>query len=219
MAEFVDWSGVAFFSLDKLLGKDRQGITLKTPYDSVFAIIDTALKTGKDNDGTAVIYFATSSNFDPPLAILDWDILQIEGALLEKWLPSVFVQLEHWAKKVKARHGSMGAMIEDKNSGTVLIQQAQHKNWPAQAIPETLTALGKDERALNVSGHVYTEKVKLTREAYDKTVNYKEAERNHLVTQVTGFRIGDKDAAKRADDLLDCFTYGCAVALGNADGF
>jgi len=36
---------------------------------------------------------------------------------------------------------------------------------------------------------------------------------NHFLHQVTTFRIGDKEAAKRADDLLDCFTYGVAVGL------
>jgi len=36
---------------------------------------------------------------------------------------------------------------------------------------------------------------------------------NHLLHQITTFRIGDKDAARRADDALDCFTYGVAIAL------
>ena len=53
---------------------------------------------------------------EPPhrLVILDWDVSQIEGALLETWLPTVFQQLEHLARKCRARMGSLGAMIEDK---------------------------------------------------------------------------------------------------------
>ena len=43
-------------------------------------------------------------------------------------------------------------MIEDKNSGTILLQQALRRGMPAQAIDSKLTAVGKDERALNVSG-------------------------------------------------------------------
>ena len=156
LAEFVDWSGVAFFSLDNLLGPDRQGIDPRVPLDGVFAVIDTAMKSGKENDGTAVIYFGVSKIFEPALVILDWDIVQIEGAMLEHWLPSVFVHLEALAKTTRALHGSQGAWIEDRGAGTVLLQQAMNRNWQAHAIPETLTALGKDERALNVSGHVYT---------------------------------------------------------------
>jgi hypothetical protein len=40
-----------------------------------------------------------------------------------------------------------------------------------------------------------------------------------MADQVHGFRIGDKNAAKRADDLYDCFVYAVAISLGNADGF
>jgi len=219
LAEFVDWSGVAFFAKDKFLGPDGQGVVPRTPLDYVFAVVDTALKTGKDNDATAVIYFGYSSIWPTPLYILDWDIQQIEGALLERWLPSVFVKLDSYTKELKCRQGSIGALIEDKGSGTVLLQQAQHRKWPAHAIPETMTALGKDERALNVSGHHWQGKCKLTPHAYDKVVNYKEKTQNHLLLQVCGFKIGDKDAAKRADDLLDCYCYGMCSALGNADGF
>jgi hypothetical protein len=78
---------------------------------------------------------------------------------------------------------------------------------------------GKDERAISVSGYVYREMVKLARPAYDKVTMYKGVSKNHLVSQVVGFRIGDKEAAKRADDLLDCFVYGVALSLGNAEGF
>jgi hypothetical protein len=52
-----------------------------------------------------------------PLLILDWDIVQIEGALLETWLPTVFRRLEELARLCGARHGPLGAWIEDKNSG------------------------------------------------------------------------------------------------------
>jgi hypothetical protein len=53
----------------------------------------------------------------PRLIILDWDIAQIEGGVLEHWLPSVFLTLEELAQLCRARLGSAGAFIEDKNSG------------------------------------------------------------------------------------------------------
>jgi hypothetical protein len=222
--KFVDFSGVAILDTDKLLVADpatgkRVPVPMPERVDAVFAVIDTAVKTGKDNDGTAVIYFAVSRNTGFPLVILDWDTKQIEGALLETWLPTVFSNLEQYARLTKARSGSLGAMIEDKTTGSVLIQQSARRGWPGRAIPETLTALGKDERAISVSGYVYQEKSKITQLAYDKVVMYKGAMRNHLLRQIQDFRIGDKDAATRADDLLDCFTYGVALALGNAEGF
>lgn len=218
LAEFVDWSGVAFFALDSLL-VDGRPIPYPAPCDAVFAVIDTAVKTGSDNDGTAVLYCAQDRFSAPPLRILDYDIVQIEGALLESWLPTVFQRLESLAAECRARFGSQGAWIEDKGSGIVLCQQAQRRGWPAEPIDSKLTALGKDERALSVSGYVYRGDVKLTRHAYDKVVQYKGVSRNHLLSQITGFRLGDKDAAKRADDLLDTFCYSVALSLGNIEGF
>jgi hypothetical protein len=93
--------------------------------DCVFAIIDTASKTGTENDGTAVTFFPRDRyGGRQRLIILDWDIVQIEGALLVTWLPLVFAQLEQLSQICQARFGSIGAVIEDKNSGTIFLQQA-----------------------------------------------------------------------------------------------
>lgn len=217
LAEFVDWSGVAFFAREKLLDRDRP-VPYPKSCDCIFAVIDTASKTGTENDATAVTFFAYTSFGPLPLLILDWDITQIEGSLLEAWLPSVFQRLEELARVCGARGGSIGAMIEDKNSGTVLIQQAQRRRLQAQAIDSKLTAMGKDERAISVSGYVFQGKVKYTDHAFHKIMVYKSKSRNHLTEQVESFRVGDKDS-RREDDLLDTFCYGIALALGDNRGF
>ena len=217
MAEFVDWAGAAFFNREKLLINDEP-VPYPTKCDAVFAIIDTASKTGTDNDGTAVTYFATTKHGGVPLLILDWDIAQIEGATLETWLPSVFDRLEELARLVGARMGSFGAWIEDKASGIVLLQQARNRGMMARPIESKLTALGKDERAISVSGYVHRGWVKYSDRAFNKTSIYKRKSRNHLVEQVESFRIGDKDS-DREDDLLDTFCYGIAISQGNSEGF
>jgi hypothetical protein len=218
LAEFIDWSGVAFFALDNLL-VDGKPIPYPPRADSVFCCIDTSLKSGKDHDGTAVVYCSYDRFSEPPLCVLNYDIIQIDGDLLEDWLPSVFQELEILSKKCSARFGSLGAFIEDKGSGTVLIQAAQRRGWPAEAISSPLTNLGKDERALNVSGYVFRGEVKFTHHAYDKTVMFKGTQRNHLLSQITGYRVGDKEAYKRSDDLVDAWMYCIALSLGNSEGF
>jgi hypothetical protein len=117
-----------------------------------------------------------------------------------------------------ARHGSLGAFIEDKNSGTILLQQVLRRGMPAQAIDSKLTAVGKDERAISVSGYVFRGEVKYTEHAFHKTITYKRRSKNHLMDQVERFRVGDKDS-KREDDLLDTFCYGIALAFGDSKGF
>lgn len=218
-AEFVNWTGAEFFNVEKLLIAG-QPIPVPTLCNGVFAVIDSATKTGTDNDGTAVTYFARMTQGSQiALVILDWDIVQIEGALLETWLPTVFQNLEILARQCSARMGSVGVFIEDKASGEILLQQAKRRQMNVHAIESRLTALGKDERAISVSGYVHNDKVKITQPAFDKVKVYKSVSRNHLIGQVKGFRIGDKDAAKRADDLLDTFTYGVSLALGDRGGF
>jgi phage terminase large subunit-like protein len=217
-AESDDWAGVGFFARDKLLDQD-QPVPYPARCDCVFAVIDTASKTGTENDATAVTFFARDQRDGRArLIILDWEIAQIEGALLETWLPMVFERLEELSRLCRARNGSIGAFIEDKNSGTILLQQAVRRQWLAHAIESKLTAVGKDERAISVSGYVYRGSVKYSAHAFNKTEAYKRKSRNHLVDQVENFRIGDKEN-KRENDLLDTFCYGIAIALGNDKGF
>ena len=229
LAEFVDFSGAAFFALDNML-ENGQPVDYPVRCEAVFATIDSAVKTGRENDGTAVVYFALVRNnvrlvgpdgqMQPlhRLIILDWDVSQIEGALLESWLPNVFKLLQDYGAQCQAAQGSLGAFIEDKSSGMVLIQQARRRGWPAHAIESDLTKVGKDERAISVSGYVYRKLVKFSRHAFEKTTNYKGTIRNHLRGQVVGFRIGDKNST-REDDAADAFMYGLAIALGNSEGF
>lgn len=217
-ALFVDFSGVAFFGSNKLL-IDGAGVAWPTHCDQVFAVIDSAVKGGKEHDGTAVTYWAQSNAaIGHPLVMLDWDIVQIDGALLEHWIPSVFVRLNELALACGARFGSGGAYIEDAASGSILLQQCALRELPATALPQQLTGAGKDARAINASGPVHRGEVKFSGFAHDKVVEFKGTTRNHMAAQVFGFRIGDKKAATRADDLLDSFVYAVAISLGNTEG-
>lgn len=216
LAEFVDWRGTAFFSLESFC-LDGKPATLPERVDMVYATIDTALKDGLEHDGTGVVYWAKNTYDETRLYILDWDVLQIQGAFLEDWLPSVQARLEELATSCKARFGNAGPWIEDKGSGTVLIQQAIRHGIAAHAIDGELVAMGKEGRALNISGYVHRGQVKLTQYAFDKITNYRGQSKNHFLSQVCGFRMGTK--TPHTLDLLDCFTEGVAIGLGNSEGF
>ena len=217
-------AGTSFFDVNNILvaRQSNDGATVyepiepRAPLDAVFATIDTAVKTGSKNDGTAVIYWGVNKQAEYPLVLLDWDIVQIEGSLLETWLPTVSQNLEGFARQYRARMGSLGSWIEDKASGMILLQQAARRGLHAQAINSKLTAVGKDERCISVSGYVQRQMVKISRQAYDKITNYKGKSGNHFLMQVFRFQIGVKD---QADDLLDAWCYGIAMACGDAEGF
>lgn len=218
-AKFVDFSGHAFFPLTSLLVNERP-VAPPANCDGVFAVIDTAIKDKSEHDGTGVVFAAVdqfgTSGQTHQLTLLDYDLIHIEGSLLEAWLPSVFERLEEWARACRARYGSVGVWIEDKGSGTILLQQAGRRGWRAQAIESKLTDLGKDARAISVSGYVHQGKVKLSETAYDRQLIFREVHRNHLIAQVTGYRVGIDSGM---DDLLDCFCYSVAIALGDRAGF
>ena len=215
LAEFIDWTGQAFFSQESLL-VDGEPVNMPVNPDVVYCIIDTAVKGGKEHDGVAVVYFALEHRQRTRLYVLDWSIQQIEGSLLEAWLPGVLGRCNDLAKEVRAIQGSIGAFIEDKAAGSILIQQAQRRQLEAQPIDSTLTSYGKDERGVSVSGYVYRGDVKVTRPAFEKVVPYKGINKNHLLSQVCGFRVGVKD---QDDDLYDGFCYGIAIGIGDSKGY
>ena len=208
-------AGTSFFDVQNGL---INGAPVEYPLrcDCVYAVMDTAVKTGSKNDGTGTIYFALSQHVGNKVTILDWDITQIEGGLLENYLPGVFQNCELLAQKCGARGGSLGLFIEDKNSGSILIQQGQRRGWPTRAIESKLTSVGKDERAVSVSGYVTRGDVKISKHAYDKITVYKGRTGNHFLMQTFRFQIGVKD---QVDDLLDCWCYGIAIGLGDNQGF
>jgi len=210
--------GGSFFSIDSfLVGGEPIPDEKLVRVDSIYAVVDTAAKTGKTRDGVGVVYFARTRAGITPLAILDWDLHQMEGAMLETWLPTVFERLEQLCQKHKARFGSAGVWIEDKSSGIILLQQAQRKGLNVSPIDTKLTSLGKSERAINVSGYIHAGEVKIVKSAYDKVSTYKGRTRNHLLGQVLAFDPSIKDMGE--DDLLDCNSYGIALGIGNREGF
>lgn len=215
-AEFIDWSENALFDIQKLL-VDEAPVEHPKFCDGVFAIMDTALKGGQEHDGTGVVYFALEMTYEPPrLTILDWDVFQINASLIEAGMPGIFERLEHFANACRARRGSLGVHIEDAQMGAILLQKGETAGWPVMAISSVLTSKGKDERAVMASSPHYLEKCKISRPAYDKVCEFKRTTKNHLIAQIAAFHLADKDAHKRADDLLDCYMYGLLLAFGDS---
>jgi hypothetical protein len=233
LAEFVDWTGVAFFPIDKLLvesgllGPEGGVIMVPVPMpdrcDTVLAIIDTAVKSGQVHDSTAVIYGSYNSLLQTaPVNILDWDIISIEGADQADWLPSVYARGEELARLCGARNGFSGALIEDRVTGMVLLQQSANlRNQgiyaPSFPIDSKLTMMGKSERSIAASPYVYRGDIKITEYAYNKTKVHKRVSANHLLKQIGSFRIGSKDL-NPSDDLLDTFCYLVLMTRGSNAG-
>jgi len=217
LAEFVSWDSSTFFKLDYFMGADGLPVNYPNKCDYVFAVLDCAAKSGTEHDGTGVLYCAFSQYHGDKLVWLDYELHSVDAAMLEYLAPSIMKRCDELAAQCGARRGSIGLFVEDAAGGTVLIQQGQAKGWPVTPIPSKLMAKGKDERAMIAGGPAYRGECKISRHAFDKVIPWKGRNLNHLVHQVVTFRIGDKDASKRADDLLDTACYSIALTLVSED--
>lgn len=220
LAQFVDWSAASLFDVRKWFEGESQDQPVDYPEncEAVFAVLDTAVKGGTEHDGTAVVFYAVDTRPGRQrLTILDWDVVQINGALLETWMPSVFERLNELSGQCVAVNGSLGVFIEDASMGSILLQKGESLGWPVNKIESALTSKGKDERAIMASGYHYRGLAKISRYAYEKTAVFKGETANHLHKQVSRFHLADKNAHKRADDLLDDYTYGLIIAFGSGD--
>jgi Terminase RNaseH-like domain len=100
--------------------------------------------------------------------------------------------------------------VEDAASGPILIEK-----YPSivEALPHQWTMEGKDLRAYAVQQYFNGGRVRITEACYAKTVSFKGVRVNHLWTQLNAFVLGDKEASKRADDLLDAAVYAASVSF------
>jgi hypothetical protein len=212
-AQFVNLSGVGLFDVAAMLDKGQPWPTPEK-FDLVFATLDSGVRGGQEHDASAVVYVGVNV-FLPPhgVYVLDWEAVELGAGDLELWFAGIGRKLDEYAEKT--RMGSRGVFIERAGLGEMLLAKAATLGVLAEEINPELVSRGKDLRALAAEGHVNSGKVKLTAPACDRTSKLKGVLRNHLLAQIAGFRIADKDAWKRSDDLSDAFTY--AVLLAYAD--
>lgn len=219
-AKFVSWAEEAFFKPEYFLDENKEPVAWPTKCDGVVAVMDCAAKSGSQNDATGVVYFALNKIATKGIyrmVMLDYEMHSINASMLEHLAPRVLARCEELAFKCGARYGSLGVWVEDAAGGIVLNQQAKAQDWgrKVHAIESELMMKGKDERAMMAGGPAWRGECKISRYALDKIMEWKGRRANHLLHQLTSFRIGDKDAYKRADDLLDCVCYGIVLFLVN----
>ena len=228
-AQFVDFAGEAFLRLDLML---NNGNSINVPihhngsFTGIFAVMDTAFGGPDkiDSDGTAYIIFAfMPSQYSPDkkshIYILDWGIEQISGDLLKDYLERVSQDMHYWSDQVQARFGVKSIMIEEKGSGIILLQQAQKAGLDTIAVNPKLVTLGKDARVLSTSNYLNQNLIHLTQYALEKEMMFKKTNTNHLIRQLSEYRINDKARHKKNDDLVDAFCYAVLESFEDRDRF
>jgi hypothetical protein len=210
-AQFVNLAGVGLFDVAAMLNK---GEPWETPekFDTIFATLDSGVRGGQEHDASAVVYVGLNALLPPPgLFVLDWEAVELGAGDLELWFAGIGRSLEEYAEQT--RLGSQGVYVERAGLGEMLLAKADALGVVAQEIQPELVARGKDLRALAAERFVNGGQVKLTPPACDRVSRLKGILRNHLLAQVAGFRIADREAWRRSDDLVDALVYATLLAF------
>jgi hypothetical protein len=210
-AQFVNLAGVGLFDVAAMLNKGEPWPTPEL-FDTVFATLDSGVRGGQTHDASAVVYCGLNMAVAPlGLYLLDWEAVELGAGDLELWFAGIGRTLAGYASK--SRMGSHGVHIENAGLGEVLLAKAGSLGVPAEEIPSQLVSRGKDLRALSAERFINGGRIRLTAQAANKISRLKGVQRNHLLAQIAGFRIADKDAWKRSDDLIDCVVYAALLAF------
>ena len=209
--EFTSLDSAALIDVTKLLQPDGTPWPDSAHYDSIFVVIDSAIKVNPNADGTAALYCGVTGTHTEhkTLWLLDYDIVQVTAGVIEPWFEGVVAR----ARELFAQHQTLGAgpiYVEDAASGPILIEKYP---YVTEALPQQWTKEGKDLRAYAAQGFFNGRRVRITEACYGKTVSFKGVTINHLWTQLNSFALGDKEASRRADDLLDCAVYAASATF------
>jgi hypothetical protein len=223
-AIFLDVSGASIFPLRLLLDENSEphpdeGYIVN--YVGV-AIDSNSGKGGPDRDGVAAVIFAVTlpnvmkgSLAGARVVLCDWDIRSLAQGGIVPWLTHVRELAMAWFYRLRPLSGLPKAHIEPAGNAYSLIEAAQTMGFSPTEIPSEFVVLGKDNRALHAEPHFLADRVKIGRAALEERQSYRGVTANHLVLQLTGFKLFDKEASKREDDLLDAALYGVLVGLGD----
>jgi len=230
LADFVSFDGAEFLPLDLMLNNGDPYDLPCTPTGElkllIFAVADTSFggngrgeKT--DSDGTAFLICGLQPHAPdglPRVFLLDWGIEQITSHLLSNYFENIISLMEDWANKSCYPQAPM-LYVEDAGAGRTTLQQMGSLGLRVDAIPSKMMSVGKDSRVLTASRYLNLKQVCMTQHALQKKTSFKNRNANHLVEQITNYKINDPKRHTRSDDLTDAFSYAVMLGCGNQRGF
>jgi hypothetical protein len=190
------------------------GVQMPKTCECVFGVIVANMRLGKDTDGAAAIFCAHDSTPSHPVIVLDWDVTELNSRLLDDWMDGMFARLEIFSQICNPVMGNMGIWFKDDTTGMVFLSRADKKGYIAQIIESDLDDMN---RALTVSGAIRDGEVQISRDALEKTQNFKGVTRNHLTGQVGEFMPSMKDLDGKV--VLNALTHAISLSKGNIEGY
>lgn len=189
---------------DALMKIDGNAVAAPEWTELVYGVVHNAGRPGRDNSGTAATLW--SLTIDQELYCIGWEYTDAEGVALEQWLRDLYGRLGDASEK--ARLGSLGLFLSADGENEVVRAKAASFG-DAPEIEGRITEMDARGQALHVTN--YLGSVRLTAAAVDHSIEFRGAERNHLLFQVRKFSADTKDVEDMA--MLRSFVYGVSIGL------
>ncbi len=162
--------------------------------NGIFALVTAGIDPAAPDD-IAVVFFSYWLHGEglPPIVVLDWDIDVLTPEVMQLWAPAVLERVEELKKEIKVLGMTPPIAIEPAGLGGTLWQDARAAH-PVELLGQspaerTLMEMPLPQRVLSASAHVNAGRVRIAREAYEKTTTHRGVTRNHLLHALAGFGV------------------------------
>ena len=162
--------------------------------NGIFALVTAGIDPAAPDD-IAVVFFSFWLHGEglQPLTVLDWDIDVLTPEVMSLWAPAVLERVEELKQKVKVLSMTPPIAIEPAGLGGTLYQDASAAH-PVELLGQspaerTMMEMPLPQRVLSASAHVNAGRVRIAREAYEKTTTHRGVTRNHLLHALAGFGV------------------------------
>jgi len=164
-------------------------------FNAAYASVSAAVTP--DGPVAGVIYFAACGlggehEGQRLIYILDWDIVEVNPAMLSTWPSAVFRRSVEFALgRATAGHDCM-LFLDSDGLGQIVLDALPPERLGRVQYMETAHWGDYTERAITAAGFVTSGRVRITPPAHEKIVAFKGVSKNHLLGQVTAFGLSEE---------------------------
>ncbi len=180
--------------------------------NGIFALVTAGIDPAAPDD-IAVVFFSYWLHGEglPPLVVLDWDVDVLTPEVMQLWAPAVLERVEELKQKVKVLSVTPPIAIEPAGLGGTLWQDTRAAH-PVELLgqspaEQTIMEMPLPQRVLSASAHVNAGRVRIARDAYEKTTTHRGVTRNHLLHALAGFGVAGAEQ-QQVGALLLAFADG-----------
>jgi predicted phage terminase large subunit-like protein len=177
----------------------------------------TLMTSDRSDSAAGAIYWARSKHYGTPLTLLAYDLVEIEAALADDYLPAVQARAQELCEQTQSRQRTpFGIWVADDALGSTFRRQGLHARIDVRVVPGKLLPASLADRTQAVRGYVSQGRlIKLAQHAHERVQVHRGVAANHLLRQLLAY---EPDAAGAPCELVNAFCAGIALAFDDPRG-